>query len=312
MTSDSPSPSLESLALRYVADRTSRGRFHNDTPRKVTNILLNFAASVGPDLPANRLTRRHVETWASSLTVSPSTARNRISTVRAFCQWLAKDHVRSDPARDLEIPRLPRSIPRGMKSTSVSRLYTVLPDRRAELIISLMVQEGLRCMEVSSLQLGDVDFLDNLLFIRAGKGGHQRILPITRETRSAIDAYLATHPASHGPLIRGYVRNDPTRSTHLPMRPGTISKYVSDWMKEAGLKSFPKDGVSAHALRHTAATDMLRSGAHLRDVQAALGHSSLATTQRYLPTIVHDLRVAMEGREYKHKPAIATPESEAS
>lgn len=67
---------------------------------------------------------------------------------------------------------------------------------------------------------------------------------------------------------------------------------VSRWFKASGSPA------SAHALRHTAATDMLRAGAHLRDVQAALGHVSLATTQRYLPWIVGDLREAMGGRTY--------------
>lgn len=293
------SPTLESLSIRYVTDRTRRGRFRGETPRKVTHILLAFAESVGPDLPATSLTRRKLETWAGSLSVAPSTARHRISTVRAFCHWLAtEDHIRNDPARSLETPRVPRSIPRGMKTDAVAALYSVLPDARAELIVSLMVQEGLRCKEVSGLQLGDVDLADNMIFISEGKGGHQRFLALTTETRRALDNYLAQHPASQGPLIRGY-ESFTGRSTFAPISPGTISKYVSRWMDQAHLKTFPKDGVSAHALRHTAATDMLRGGAHLRDVQAVLGHSSLATTQKYLPAIVHDIRIAMEGREYR-------------
>lgn len=54
-----------------------------------------------------------------------------------------------------------------------------------------------------------------------------------------------------------------------------------------------------HALRHTAATDMLRGGAHVRDVQRALGHVELSSTQRYLPWLVGDLREAMGGRQYR-------------
>lgn len=63
-------------------------------------------------------------------------------------------------------------------------------------------------------------------------------------------------------------------------------------MHEAGVTESP------HALRHTAASDVLRAGAHLRDVQAMLGHSSLSTTERYLPLLVGDLREAMDGRRY--------------
>jgi site-specific recombinase XerD len=74
---------------------------------------------------------------------------------------------------------------------------------------------------------------------------------------------------------------------------------VGGWIGDAGLKRRAGDGISAHALRHRAATDMLRAGAHLRDVQAALGHVSIATTQPYLPTVVGDLRTAMGGRRYR-------------
>ncbi len=80
---------------------------------------------------------------------------------------------------------------------------------------------------------------------------------------------------------------DPGISAHY------VSRLVSKWMHAAGVNA------SGHALRHTAATDMLRDGAHGRDVQNALGHASLATTQRYMPWLVGDLRTAMEGRTYE-------------
>jgi site-specific recombinase XerD len=69
-------------------------------------------------------------------------------------------------------------------------------------------------------------------------------------------------------------------------------------MYRAGINHAAYDGVSAHALRHTAAADMLRSGAHVRDVQAALGHAHLVTTERYLPTLVRGLAETMAGRRY--------------
>lgn len=124
-----------------------------------------------------------------------------------------------------------------------------------------------------------------------GKGGHERVLPLLDETALALHSYLMEHPCAAGPLVRSYTRRQ-------SLSAGSISRLVSGWMLEAGVKLAPRDGVSAHSNRHTMATDMLLSGAHLRDVQAALGHAHLATTESYIPLVVHGLEAAMAGRSY--------------
>ena len=76
--------------------------------------------------------------------------------------------------------------------------------------------------------------------------------------------------------------------------PGTISKLVAGWMAEAGVKRAPGDGVSAHALRHTMASNMLDACRNVRMVQQALGHANVATTDRYLRHATMDeLRAAI-------------------
>ncbi len=79
----------------------------------------------------------------------------------------------------------------------------------------------------------------------------------------------------------------------------TISRILSALFREAGLKRRAWDGVSAHALRHTAATDVLAECGNVRTVQLMLGHASIATTQIYLGAAeVPALRAAMSGRSY--------------
>ncbi len=82
-------------------------------------------------------------------------------------------------------------------------------------------------------------------------------------------------------------------------------------MVAAGIKAGPGDGVSAHVLRHTACVDMLRAGAHLRDVQTAMGHAKLETTAWYLPMVIHGLRNAMGGRWYGPRPATGQEDGRA-
>lgn len=279
--------------MRYVRDRVAAGKFApRTTAPSVESTLLIFAGKFPSLLPRN-LTRNHVEAWMKSRPLAPATRAAQLSRVRAFCDWLVDyGHVAKDPCKGVESPRLPRTVPRGLSRDQLASLLRVLPDARAELIVSLMTQEGLRCIEVSSLELGSIDFNDRTLFV-TGKGGHERLLPISDETWQLIDAYLDAHPAISGPLIRS--DHDDISS----IQPATVSRLVAGWFRDAGLKSARWDGKSAHALRHTCGTDMVKAGAHLRDVQAALGHASISTTQRYIGATVKPLREAMGGRSYR-------------
>lgn len=158
-----------------------------------------------------------------------------------------------------------------------------------------MLQEGLRRKEVAGLSLGDFDFSERIMVVR-GKGNHERVLPISSETWRALCCYLSERPATAGPLIRNY------HDGRSALAAVSVGRLVSEWMSDAGIKEKAYDGRSAHALRHTAASDMLRSGAHLRDAQQALGHQSITATQRYMPWLVGDLRTAMAGRNYGSAP----------
>jgi integrase/recombinase XerC len=287
-----PTP-LRRLADAYLLERKRRGELSPLSWRNARSALWSLAATFG-ERPVRQLGLRHLEEWLEhSGHLAPATRRKRLSTVRGFTAWLARrGYIRADPAPDLARIRLPRYLPRALGQADVRRVLEACPDRRAVLIVLLMVQEGLRCVEVSRLHMHDVSMVDRVIRVE-GKGGHERVLPITDETFAALDTFLAEYPANAGPLIRSY------RKPWRPLAPDTISGLVSGWMADAGVKRRPRDGVSAHAGRHTAATDMLRAGAHVRDVQAVLGHASLQTTQRYMPLVVIDLRTAMAGRSYR-------------
>lgn len=285
---------VQSAVLEYVSHRRKAGELVGESARGIEGTLLRFSAIVGPELALRQLRGRHIEKWLEAKgSLAPSTVRTQLSAIRQFCRY-ARGHrwLSADPLLGVKGPRQPRSVPRGLKAEQVERAFQSLPDERAVAIVSLMVQEGLRCVEVSRLELGDADLMDDVIRVR-GKGGHERVLPLSRESKSAVAAYLAAHPATSGPLVRNY------RHTTSALSPHYISELVRGWLRTAGVKSTRYDRISAHAFRHTMATDMLRNGAELRDVQAALGHASIATTQIYLPNVVKGLREAMGGRSYR-------------
>ena len=284
--------SIGALVLRYVEDRRRRHEIAAPTAQLHREVLWGFAQHVGVERDVRRIGPALVERWATSMPhVGPGTLRHRISTVRTFFRWaMARDFVTKDPTRLLGPVKEPRRLPRGLKAQQVAAVLQACPDARATLMALLGCQEGLRIGEIARLQVGDVDFAERLILVN-GKGSRQRVLPLSEETVAAMRTYLAEHPARVGPLIRSYVR------PHMGVSAAYVGDLLGRAMATAGVKA------SAHALRHTMATDALRAGAHLRDVQAALGHTNLATTERYLPWLVHDLRDAMGGRKYREPPA---------
>lgn len=288
-----PSMTFTDLIAPYVRDHHATGSFNALSARRARNVLFAFADHVGKRQVRN-IGAAHVESWLASIEhLSPATRRVYLSTVRQMFVWtIRRGYCKRNPASEIRGPKQPRSIPRALPANSVAKVLDSCPDARARLIIILMCQQGLRCCEVSRLTLGDIDRINGTMRI-VGKGDHERLLPVMVETREALDDYLLEQPASAGPLVRSY------RQPHRSLVPSTISQMVAAWMYDAEVKRGPHDGVGAHAGRHTMATDLLKGGAHIRDVQAALGHRFIATTEIYLPYLVNGLAVAMEGRTYR-------------
>jgi site-specific recombinase XerD len=285
---------IQSAIERYVDQRTRAGRFRGRTPRTVGYILWQFVDHVG-EIDTAQLTKRHIEGWVSSQhsRVRESTIYSRFSTLRAFCNWLRREELlRSDPFRDLDPPKKPEALPRSLTVEQVEKLFANLPDARAEVICSLIFQSALRVAEVASLEVGRIDLRDWTAKVW-GKGTKERIVPIFEETQPLLLAYLAQFPARSGPLVRSYLR--PAQG----VTPTHITKLVSDWMYQAGIKAHAFDGVSAHAGRHTAATDTYERSKDIRAVQQFLGHSSLDVTQKYVKGSAAAIRAAGEGRKYR-------------
>lgn len=278
------------LVDAYVRGRVRRGEIVTLTARNHWTVLMQFAEQA-PD--PEKVTRRQVQKWQEAYEhLAQSTKRNRLTVVRAFCRWLFDEgHCPRDACKGVRPLKEPRRLPRALPPEQVTAIIEACPDLRARLAVVLMVQEGLRRGEVARLEVGDFDLRNRLLRV-LGKGGHQRMLHVTDETYRTLMRYLVETGTVAGPLLRS---NNPP---HKGLHPDTVSAIVRKAMESAGVKQAPRDGVSPHALRHSALTDMLRAGAHIRDVQAVAGHSALSVTETYLPLMVGTLEEAMEGRTY--------------
>lgn len=283
---------LTSLITEYLTERRNRAELTRRTARNLRYCLDSLDVSFG-NRPLHHLTPRVIDRWLETVGhLAPSTRRNHLSAARTFCAWLVRcGKLKANPCEDVPPIRQPRSVPRAMSTADLAALYRVLPDQRAKVIVELMLGLGLRCVEVSRLAVEDYDPVSATIEV-TGKGSHQRVLPVPTLTGHVIGTYLDQVGVVAGPLIR-------SPRTGRGLSAPTISTYVSRWMDAAGLKSRPWDGRSAHALRHTALSDVLERCHDIHVVREMAGHTNIATTSIYLRRAnIGQLRDAMEGRRY--------------
>jgi integrase len=256
------------LIALYINDRLAKREIVLSSAETITSVLRHWARTVD-HAPPDRWTCDQVTAWVYDEAVRASTMKSRATKLRPYVRWL-------------------------IRHGHLGLLLSVCPDDRARLIVGLMAQLGLRCGDVARIRIEDIDVRRRRLHVRAkgGRGAVTHPEPITQEAWETLEPWLCGLGRRTGPLIESYQR--PGRA----LQPGTISKLVGEWITTAGLKTFPYDGISAHALRHSTAQHMLDNGADMRAVQHALGHKSLRTTEGYARREPAGLREAMEGRRY--------------
>jgi len=262
----------------YVDDREGRGEIGARTAYELRTRLLKMARQMG-DPPLEHFGPTAVAKWQRSVAHQRASTRQTLcSTLSGFCRWLLQEGlIEQDPTLRLGRVRLPVSVPKTLNAAQMARLQRVLPDARARAIIALQSRLGLRCIEVANLMVADWDRDTGTLVVR-GKFDNQRRLPVPDDVARVLDAYLGGR--TDGPLVGGTAPY--------------LSRQVSLWMDKAGIKTAPRDGLSAHALRRTAASDLYDQTKDVRLAQRLLGHRSIATTDRYLrPGDLDELRAAL-------------------
>lgn len=237
---------------------------------------LRTYTNIHPDAATNPTAER-IDAWLRSIAHDkPTTRRSTTGAVRRYLAWLHATHNTPDVTPLIPKVREPKRAPRALSRPDANLLLAAPEHPRTRCELALMVACGLRCVEVARLQVSDLDLSSGSLICR-GKGGDERPVPLPAVAAQAVTEWLDLRGWHAGPLIVSL------RTKRLkPVTPRTISRHVAHRMAALGLHE-PGDRRTAHALRHTAAADLLDHSSDLRSVQALLGHRSLATTEIYLP-----------------------------
>ncbi|MEO8715959.1 MAG: tyrosine recombinase [Acetobacteraceae bacterium] len=215
--------------------------------------------------------------------LSARTAARRLSAMRQFYRFLLSEGVRADdPTAVLDSPKLGRRLPKYLTEQEVDALLAAAaPVARAAL--EVLYATGLRVSEVLSLRAADLAPEQPIVLVR-GKGGRERMVPLSEQAKSAAAAMLAARKKGSAWLFPG---RDPKRA----MTRQGFALLLKQTALEAGIDPAR---VSPHVLRHAFASHMLAHGADLRSLQLLLGHADIATTEIYTHVEAERLRQVIQ------------------
>lgn len=229
-----------------------------------------------------------LSTWAKA-GLAASTSARRLSSLKQYYRFLQTEDLRKDsPVHGLSGPKQGRSLPKIMSESDVNDLFTVAEARadtgdikaiRFLCQLEILYAGGLRVSELVSLPLSATGRRDNCLFIK-GKGGKERLVPLTQRAVDAISNWVAIRKKSIPKSVTNSAKKFlfPSRGKLGHVTRESFAGHLKTLASDAQLD--PRK-ISPHVLRHAFATHLLAHGADLRSVQKLLGHSDISTTQIY-------------------------------
>jgi integrase/recombinase XerD len=260
--------------------------------------LQTFLAARGLDLSA--AASEDIEAYFQDLSrrgLSAATASRRRSSARQFYRFALGEGWRvDDPTRRVDAPRRGRPLPKSLTRDEARRLIDAASasdgarGARLGAMIELLYASGLRISELTALPLAP--FIQEAAYlIVKGKGGKERLAPLSESARSAVRAYLAHRAVFLPKGVKSSPWLFPSRSRAGRLTPRRFAQLLDEAAVDAGLDP---GKVSPHVLRHAFATHLLEGGADLRVVQTLLGHADIATTQIYTHVAQDRLREVVE------------------
>ena len=225
--------------------------------------------------------------------LSPRTIRRRLSTVSTFYAYvlargqtsvtrnpvptgLVTRREQSRPRQGVPLVRSPKTLPKVLSPAEVNALFAALRTDRDRAVVAAMVLGGLRRAEVLGLCFDDIRTADRRVFIADGKGGRQRLIPVSDQFFKLVASYLEVERPPEASTDRVFVvLKGPNRGRPLSVR--GLDQIMRGARARAGLSHG-----SCHELRHTCLTRLREAGMSLEALQAQAGHASIETTRVYL------------------------------
>lgn len=264
------STTLERALFYFVKHKEAHGKATNTTKATYICILEDFIKSIKADTVSD-LDILVIDNFIDTLSLKsykPKTIKNKIVVIRSFIKFLYSKNLIDIRPEAIEIPRTVEVEANFLDEEEQCALIKSARNLRDKALIMTILSSGLRASEI--LNLKEDDLYRRSLIVSRGKGGKPRVTFIDPLTEKSIREY---HHKREVDSIFVF-----TNSFGKPLSRQYLSRMISETALRAGIKK----RVSAHTLRHSFATNMLRKGARIEDVQPLMGHSNISTTRLYM------------------------------
>ncbi|GGW84249.1 tyrosine recombinase XerC [Alteromonas halophila] len=266
---------LDRFLLHLQVERGLSAHTLNNYRRQLSDVASLLALDNWVSVTPNDVKR--VMASARQAGLSARSIALRLSAMRTFYRYLISQHqTTSNPVEGIRAPKQGKPLPKQLSVDDMQQLLS--PQQQDEGIhlrdaamFELMYGCGLRLSELTGLNLSDC-LSDGSLRV-SGKGSKQRLLPMGKQARAALQAWLkvrANYASPYEPAV--FVSKRRTRISN---------RQVANRLNQMADDTLPMQQVSPHKLRHSFATHVLESSGDLRAVQELLGHANLSTTQVY-------------------------------
>lgn len=245
--------------------------------------------------------KEDINTWRLALSdggLSVKTVNAHIITMRSWFKYLKKEGIHSIDPTALDLMRVGDREVTFLTSEEIIRFFEgidrdTIQGKRDFAICECIYSTGLRISELTSLDRGDVN-LETMEFAVRGKWNKLRTVYLTETARDAIQTYLGARDDHFSPLfIRHNFSLENIHSSLLHDDSVRLTRFfITNMVKEYGLRAGILKNMHAHTLRHSFATTLLTNGADIRIIQELLGHASITTTQVYTHVTNPKLREA--------------------
>jgi site-specific recombinase XerD len=259
-----------------------------------------FVASLGHlgvepqiDAVSGHVVRRYLA-YLSRRGQKPASIARKLCSLRSFWRYLRdSDYTQSDPFVRISAPSKERALPNYLSAQECAALLDAAERQRSIFLafrdkaaLATLIFTGLRRGEILGLRVAALDFADNKVVVRRGKGKKSRVVPMVAQLRQPLEDWLEVRPACGHDFVF-------TTQSGVRMGKRGLMTALGRALATAGID---KPGITLHKLRHSFACMLLQNGCDLFSLSTMLGHTRLDTTAIYLEATVEHLRSAI-GRQ---------------